>query len=73
MIKVEKELKPEYTLTLTLTEKEAKALRTICGLIGGLPDGPRAVTNRIYDALEDLEVYSGDWGSFNCPEWSEIK
>ena len=43
-----------YDLHLTMTKREAQAILTILNHVGGSPNGPRGVTDEIYETLYDI-------------------
>ena len=49
----------EFNMTITLTEREARALMTILHKVGGRPEGPRGATDPIYQALHDAGIRPG--------------
>lgn len=49
------------TVILTLDEEESSVLLQICGSIGGIPDGPRGVFDRISKALEKVDVTASSY------------
>jgi hypothetical protein len=52
-------------ITLNLTEKQAKVLRTICGRIGGPPNGLRGEMDAIANMLDQ---HSEDFHDRNVEE-----
>jgi hypothetical protein len=46
----------EKQVVITLPMKEAEVLRTLLGLVGGDPEGPRGLLDNIYGALCDAKI-----------------
>ena len=44
------------TITLTMSERDARALASVTQFIGGPPDGPRGALDRIMGALRDVGI-----------------
>lgn len=53
MAKASKTTTTVTTITLKLTIREAQVLRALCGAAGGDPEGPRAASDEVWDALRD--------------------
>lgn len=57
----QKEFKKFNPITLTLeTEEEALILVAICGSISGCPNGPRSVSDKIYELFGKLGIRNRD-------------
>jgi hypothetical protein len=66
-----------YDLSLTMTEREARALLAVFRNIGGLPTGPREVTDELYTALYSVVGLKKGYrvsGSVCFPDtWTEFE
>jgi len=52
---------PTIELNLVLSLKEATALMSLCGNIGGNPNGPREITSEIFYELQGAGINTGGY------------
>lgn len=73
-MKIESKLSKFDPITITIeTEEEALTLAVLMANVGGLPEGPRGIVDKIYNYLESVGISSDatDFGTITLPDTYE--
>lgn len=53
----------DWLLTMTLSAREAGVLLSVCGGIGGPPEGPRGMFDKLAESLQSIGVQTVDYST----------
>ena len=73
-MKIESKLSKFDPITITIeTEEEALTLAVLMANVGGLPEGPRGIVDKIYNYLESVGISSDAtyFGNITLPDTYE--